>query len=545
MKNLLLLLIFGISVNFSVLAKQTTPELILYNGKIFTSDTKQPNAEAIAIRGERILAVGSNEEIKKLAGAKTRLINLQMRVVTPGFNDAHFHFMPDPKGFNLQFATLEPDWKETSAAIEAAVKQAPAGGWIFGNVGSTVALNEEVTRSALDKIAPNHSVLLRAFYGHGYIVNSRAMPLLQITDEEADPMGGHFERIAGSKKINGRFFEYAEWKPNRILANRVSDADAIKELKKMADEAIGFGITSMQIMSSMPVDRFAKLLVKADLPIRVRAIPFAMTSPTKRDLSEFQMLSKLNFPNSKVRASGIKWVLDGTPYERGAALRQPYQDRPDWRGRLNFPESEIPEMVRESLRFKQQILFHCAGDRTAELVLNALEAVGAGKIDWRQKRVRIEHGDGISGDLIERAKKLGVVVVQNPTHFSTVEMIYARYSPQTKFLTARSLIDAGIPFALGSDGAMNPYLNIMLAAINPARQGEAITREQAVKAYTFYSAYAEFGEQEKGTLTKGKLADVTVLSQNIFTAPVPELPKTQSILTIVGGKIVHDAKVLK
>ena len=313
----------------------------------------------------------------------------------------------------------------------------------------------------------------------------------------------------------------------------------------MADEAIGFGITSMQIMSSMPVDRFAKLLVKADLPIRVRAIPFAMTSPAKRDLSEFQMLSKLNFPNSKVKASGIKWVLDGTPYERGAVLREPYNDRPDWRGRLNFPESEIPEMVRESLRLKQQILFHCAGDRAAELVLDALETVGAGKIDWRQKRVRIEHGDGVSGDLIERAKKLGVVVVQNPTHFSIVETIYARYSPQTKFFTARSLIDAGIPFALGSDGAMNPYLNIMLAALNPARPGEAITREQAVKAYTFYSAYAEFGEQEKGSLTKGKLADVTVLSQDIFTAPVPELPKTQSILTIVGGKIVYDAKVLK
>lgn len=301
----------------------------------------------------------------------------------------------------------------------------------------------------------------------------------------------------------------------------------------------------MQIMSSMPIDRFTRLLVKADLPIRVRATPFAMTSPAKRDLSEFQMLSKLNFPNSKVKASGIKWILDGTPFERGAVLRQPYQDRPDWRGKLNFPESEIPEMVRESLRFKQQILFHCAGDRTVELVLDALEAVGAGKIDWRQKRVRIEHGDGVSGDLIERAKKLGVVVVQNPTHFSTVEMIYSRYSPQTKFLTARSLIEAGIPFALGSDGAMNPYLNIMLAAINPARPGEAVTREQAVKAYTFYSAYAEFGEQEKGSLAKGKLADLTVLSQDIFTAPVPELPKTQSILTIVGGKIAYDAKVLK
>jgi predicted amidohydrolase YtcJ len=132
--------------------------------------------------------------------------------------------------------------------------------------------------------------------------------------------------------------------------------------------------------------------------------------------------------------------------------------------------------------------------------------------------------------------------VQNPTHFSIVDIIYARYSPQTKFFTARSLIEAGIPFALGSDGTMNPFLNIMLAAIHPARPTEAITREQAVRAYTGGSAYAEFAENEKGTLTKGKLADLTVLSQDIFTAPVPELPKTESLLTIVGGKIIYDAR---
>ncbi len=541
MKNLILLLIFGIFVNLSVLAKQTAPDLILFNGEIFTSDTKQPNAEAIAIRGERILAVDSNDEIKKLAGAKTRLIDLQMRVVTPGFNDAHFHFMPDPKGFNLQFATLEPDWKETSAAIEAAVKQTPAGGWIFGSVGSTVILNEQVTRSALDKIAPNHPVLLRAFYGHGYIVNSQAMPLLQITDEEADPMGGRFERIAGSKKINGRFWEYAEWKPSRILAKQVSDADAVAELKKLAGEAVGFGITSMQIMSWMPIERFAKLLARADLPIRVRAIPFAATTAKKRDLSEFRMLSKLNFPNAKVKASGIKWVLDGTPYERGAALRQPYADRPDWRGRLNFSESEILKMVRESITFKQQILFHCAGDFCVETVLDALESVK--NVDWKTKRVRIEHGDGVRGDLIAHARKLGVIIVQNPIHFSEPELFQRRWG--TEMQPLRSLVEARIPVAFGSDGPMNPFLNIMFAAIHPGRPTEAISPEFSVRAYTSGSAFAEFAENEKGALTKGKLADLAVLSQNIFTAPIPDLPKTQSILTIVGGKIVYDAKVLK
>jgi predicted amidohydrolase YtcJ len=451
--------------------------------------------------------------------------------------------MPDPQGYHLQLKTLEPSRAQTLEAVKNAVEETPKGQWIFGSIGINVLSDKAADRFALDRIAPNHPVLLRAFYGHGYIVNSKAMPLLQFAEEEPDPMGGYFERVRNSRKINGRFWEYAEWKPNRILANQVSDADVIKELRKMADEAIGYGITSMQIMSSLRVDRFARLLAEADLPIRIRAVPFAMTSPTKRDLSEFQMLPKLKFQNAKVTIGGIKWVLDATPYERGAALRQPYNDRPDWKGKLNFPESEIAKMIRESLTFKQQILFHCAGDRCVEAVLDALENVR--NVDWKQRRVRIEHGDGVTGDLIERAKKLGVIVVQNPTHFSTVDMIYARYSPNTKFFAARSLIEAGIPFALGSDGPMNPFLNIMLAAIHPARPSEAITREQAVRAYTYESAYAEFAEAQKGTLTKNKLADLAVLSQNIFVAPMPELPKTNSILTIVNGKIVYNAKVLK
>lgn len=545
MKNLILLLLISIFISLSVSAQQNAPDLILYNGKIFTSDAEKPSAEAIAIRGERISAVGSNAEIKKLAGAKTRLIDLQMRVVTPGFNDAHYHVIPDPNGFDLQFSTLEPTWEEAKTAIEAAVKKVPAGTWIYAYVGSTIILNEQVTRHALDKIAPNHPVLLRAYYGHGHILNSKAMPLLQIADEEPDPLGGRFERVGSTKKINGRFWEYAEWKPNRILAREMPDAKVIEELKKTAAEAAGFGITSMQIMSFMPVDRFARLLVKADLPIRVRAIPFATTFQKSRDLSEFEMLSKLKFPNSKVTASGIKWVLDGTPIERGAAFRQPYDSSSDWRGRLNFPESEIIKMVRESLSFKQQILFHCAGDRTAEAVFDALDEVGGGKIDWKSKRVRVEHGDGVIEDLIPRAVKLGVIIVQNPTHFAQIEGVDNRPESLKKLTPLRSLIEAGIPVAIGSDGPMNPFLNIMLASIHPARPSEAITREQAVKAYTFYSAYAEFAEQEKGTLTIGKLADLTVLSQDIFTAPVPELPKTHSILTILGGKIVHDAKVLK
>jgi predicted amidohydrolase YtcJ len=546
MKTMVYFVLLGAVFSFSAaFAQESSADLILLNGKVFTADLDTPSAEAVAIRGERILAVGSSDEIKRLANAKTRLLDLQGRTVIPGINDAHFHFMPDPQGYRLQLKSQEPSWSETLEAVKSAVSQTPKGQWIFGEIGNRVLSEQEADRFALDRIAPEHPVLLRSYFGHGYIVNSRGMPLLQLVEEEPDPVGGHFERVGSSKQINGRFWAYAEWKPNRILVNQVSDAEAIEALRELTDEAARFGITSMQIMSSMSVDRFARLLVEADLPVRVRAMPFALTSPNGRDLSEFQMFSQLSFPNSKVTVSGIKWILDGTPFERGAALREPYNDRPDWRGRLLFPESEISEMVKESLRFNQQILFHCAGDQAVEAVFDALERTGGGNIDWREKRVRIEHGDGVSGDLIERAKRLGVVIVQNPTHFSLVDMIYARYSPDTKFFTARSLIEAGIPFALGSDGPMNPFLNIMLAAIHPARPGEAITREQAIRAYTFGSAYAEFAETEKGTLTKGKFADLAVLSQDILTVPVPELPATQSLLTIVSGKIVYDAAVLR
>jgi predicted amidohydrolase YtcJ len=298
----------------------------------------------------------------------------------------------------------------------------------------------------------------------------------------------------------------------------------------------------MQVFPSMPVERFARLLVRADLPIRVRAIPFSTTRPEGRDLSEIRQLGGLKFPQEKVTVGGMKWILDGTPIERGAALRRDYDDRPGWRGRLNFPETEIAAMVKESLDIRQQLLVHAVGDRTIQAVFDALDKYGA-KVDWGPKRVRVEHGDGLIDDLVPRARKLGVVVVQNPTHFSEPELFRRRWG--ARMCPLRSLIEAGIPVALGSDGPMNPFLNIMFATLHPYNPKEAMTREQAVRAYTHWSAFAEFAEGEKGIIGEGKLADLVVLSQDIFAAPAPELPKTGSVLTLVGGKIVYDAKVLK
>lgn len=542
MKRLVYILFISVLLPLGAYAQQAPADLILLHGKVFTGDLTKPSAEAVAIAGERIVAVGTSAEIERFAGAKTRRIDVQGRVVVPGFNDAHCHFGTLPKYVDLQFKTMEPSWEETRTVIEQAVKQTPPGIWIFGAVGGNVVLNEQVTRFELDHLAPNHPVWLSARTGHAYILNSKAIQLLQIAEEESDPMGGSYERVTGSNQINGRLWEYAEWKVDRILANQVPDEEAIKDLHKMVDEAVRFGITSIQVFPWMPIDRFARLLDNANLPIRVRAIPLSMTNPSGRDLSEIRQLGNLQVSQAKVTISGMKWILDGSPVERGAALRRDYSDRAGWRGKLNFPAGEIAAMVQESLDFKQQLLVHCTGDKAVEAVLDAMEKCDT-RADWGVKRVRIEHGDGVIDDLIPRARKLAVIIVQNPTHFSEPELFHRLWG--TNMMPLRSLMEAGIPIAIGSDGPMNPFLNIMFAATHPYNPKEAVPREQAVRAYTYGSAFAEFAENEKGTITKGKLADLVVLSQDIFAVTASELPETNSVLTIVGGQPVYDPGVLK
>jgi predicted amidohydrolase YtcJ len=214
---------------------------------------------------------------------------------------------------------------------------------------------------------------------------------------------------------------------------------------------------------------------------------------------------------------------------------------------LDFPPQEIRAILQEALQQNTQPLLHAVGDRSAEALLNEMEATG-GAATWSQRRLRVEHGDGLMPDLIPRAKKLGVIVVENPIHFTLGELLQRRYGPERTavFQPFRSLLDAGIPLVIASDGGpgapnLNPYLNLMLAAGYPGKPKESLSLEQALTAYTRTAAYAEFAEKDKGTLEPGKFADLAVLSQDIFKIPPPELPKTASLLTIVGGKIAYSS----
>jgi predicted amidohydrolase YtcJ len=229
--------------------------------------------------------------------------------------------------------------------------------------------------------------------------------------------------------------------------------------------------------------------------------------------------------HSDTKTDAVKWILDGTPLERNAALRnEPYAA--GGKGRLNF--KDFAPMVRAAAASKRQLLVHAVGDLAAETALKAFAQSPT------LVRPRIEHGDGVQRDLFPLVKSTGTVIVQNPSHFEA-----RPFFPRGDYQLLKSFLTAGIPIALGSDGPTNPYLNILLATERQNNPGEALTREEAVRAYTSGSAFAEMKEREKGTIAKGMLADLAVLSQNIFEVPPPALPDTQSVLTIVGGKVVY------
>jgi len=518
-------------------------DLILVNGKVFTADPTRPYAEAVAIRGERILAVGTSAQIAALAGVNTHRIDLQGHVTIPGINDAHYHFPSAPLGGHyLAFQSGDPSWQETQDALAEAAGKVPAGTWIFGYVDRTVLEKPEAHRFALDRHAPDHPVYLLRGGLIGGMVNTKAMRALEISEEAPDPLGGRYERVPGSMRISGKVFGYASYGVYIRLASRVPDADLVQGMQALADEAVRYGLTSIQVMTMLPAARYVRLLKKAHVPIRVRVIRFPLTTADGRDLTEGCDLPLRPAGQPLVTVRGTKWILDGTQLEWAAALRGTYRDRPDWSGWLRFSEREIASMVHETLQWDDQLLCHSCGDRPVELLFDAMEQVQ--DVDWAEKRVRIEHANGLAGDLIPRAHRLGVVVVQTPLLLAWVDLVRERYGLDTPFFPVRTLLEAGVPLAIGSDNLIDPYLNIRLLALHLIHPAEAITREQAVEAYTRGSAFAEFEEGDKGTLARGKLADIAVLSQDIFTVPLDALPGTQSILTLVGGKVVYDGKAL-
>jgi predicted amidohydrolase YtcJ len=527
-------LALAVCIVAQVCGAEPNPDLILYNGKIFTSNAAHPYVEALAIRGERISAAGDSVRIKALAGPRTKQIDLGGRTVIPGVNDAHYHIQPlwpsDPVLLNV--GGQDPKWDEVKEAISDAVKKSAKGTLIVAHIGLTIFHDPTIVRETLDELSSDDLVILLTMTGHAAILNSAALRSTGVREDQQDPLGGRYERTADGK-LTGVLREYAVQRMWRTLGLATGEAEAVGQLGRLFSQAVKLGVTSMQdLSSSIEPSRAVKLLEEAAVPIRVRIIRMPLTTIAGRDTQEGTSLPR--HPEHLITVSGTKWMVDGVPVENTFNPREENSlppGQPLTEARVHdgishlpmiFPQKEMETMLRESLARHDQALFHVSGYPAAAAMLEAMKTTGGSRV-WAGRRVRFEHGDGLFADLLPGAKEMGVVVVQNPTHHGPI----------------RSILKAGIPVALGSDGPINPYLNIMLACLDSR---ESITREEAVIAYTRTSAYAEFQEKEKGTLEPGKLADLVVLSQDIFNIPLPALPETVSVLTLVGGKIVYDAK---
>lgn len=524
---------------------------ILHHGKVFTADPAAPWAQAVAVEGREILAVGSDAAVLSLARAGTRLVDLGGRTVVPGLNDAHVHVL-DPGGVLVDSPAFIPGpgpaLGELLGDVAAAAGATPPGTWLYALVGSNITDDPTANRFALDVVSPDHPVRVRSWTGHGTILNTRALQVLGISEVAADPFAGSYEREPGSPVIDGILHEYAENDAQRRLYDLMPDAPLVGQYQGYAAAAVSVGVTTLQ---DLPVGlrqpRSAALLAAAALPLRVRSICFPLTPD-----EPCEGLGGDDDEDALVRFTGIKWITDGTPIERRAFLEEPYADLPGWYGVFNLPESGLLQILRRSRQGaprRSQILFHAVGDGAVASVLDGLEAT-APPGAWRARRPRIEHGDLITPADIQRAVAEGAVIVQNGTHLALPDVFHQRIAPQRypTIQPLRTLLDAGVPLALGTDAIgqfRTPWVDVMLTVIHPDQPSEAITVEEAVAAYTRGSAYAELQEHRKGTLAKGQLADLAVLSQDVFSLPDPGMiAGTSSVLTMVDGRVVFDAGVL-
>lgn len=501
-------------------------DLVLHNGKVWTGDPSSPTASAVAIDDGRITAVGNDADILALADAGARRIDLAGRRAVPGINDAHVHLGAWWQSSYLTLPSPDPDRAELEDALGTQPKD--GDGWLSASIGAKVLEDPGFTIASLDALQPTRPVILMAMTGHGTMVNSAARRALGI-DPGAPVPGGWYGKDADGN-FDGRLYEYAQWRM-RATQPPLPDAAEVTAIQAHAREALEAGTTSLQVMTMLPAARFVALWQQSGMPQRLRLIrlpiPAAFGDPV-----DGAGLPREVAGSPRIRVSGTKWILDGTPLEHGAALRSPYPGT-NTSGHLNFDEPQIEQLLREIIARDDQPLLHVSGDATAAAVLDAMAAVAPAEA-WRKRRLRMEHGDGLRGDLVARARDYGVVVVQNPSHFALAPNAFIAGNLLSGFL------DAGIPLALGSDGPPNPWLNMMWAMQVPyGSPRQALDRERVLRAYTAGSAYAEFAEDTKGRLAPGYVADLAVLSQDVLddAVPVEALPATTSLLTVIDGEI--------
>ena len=374
------------------------PDLILTNGRIFTSDTTELYVEALALKGGRITASGTTRAITKLATKKTKYLNLKGMLVVPGFNDAHNH-LPDCLTGNeipLNENAMDPSWQWILDTLQQLTKTTPRGQWILIPIGPTIANSSKDIRFDLDKITPGHPVRLLSWMAHVCIFNTLGLKKMGISETAPDPKGGFYDRLPDGKTLTGRAIEKNAYNPNtsyqRVAAMR-DEKKSVTQMQEMTKALLQFGITSYQNMcTGATAGDFIKIWQKAGLPFRLRLIRWGDLNPDGSLSIPGKELPKKISSLPLVTISGTKWLLEGTPDEEYAEQFEPYPDCPNWYGKMNYTMPEVEKMIREANNRHDQLMFHIIGDKSVGKLLDLMEQMN---VDWKPLRPRFEHADKI------------------------------------------------------------------------------------------------------------------------------------------------------
>lgn len=560
----MLLLVTTTLFGFSRLAEPA--DLVLINGKVVTVDSARPQAEAVAILGDKIAAVGTTREIEAYIGPRTRVIDLQGKLVIPGFIEGHGHFTGLGRSQMILDLTRARSWDEIVAMVADAAKKAKPGAWIFGrgwhqekwtrvpqpNVEG-VPLHHELSR-----VSPHNPVLLTHASGHAAFVNALALKLAGIDARTPDPPGGEIVRDKNGEPT-GMLRERAQGLVQaavaRVEAERSpEERQALRreEIRLAAEKALANGVTTFHDAGSsfQMIDLFKKLADEGQLAVRLYVMVRGETvEEMAKKLPQYRLIG---YGNGFLTVRAIKRQIDGALGPHGAWLLEPYADLPTSRGLALESVEDITRTAELAIEQGFQLNTHAIGDRANREVLNIYEAVFRRHPDKKDLRWRIEHAQHLHPDDILRFAQLGVIASMQGIHCTSdgpwvIKRLGEKRAREGAYVW-RKLWDAGVVVTNGTDTPVediNPILSFYATVTRRLADGstffpeQRLTREEALKSYTLNNAYAAFEEKIKGSLTPGKLADLVVLSRDIMTIPEDQIPGTEVIYTIVGGKIVY------
>ena len=522
-------------------------DLVLRGGRVWAGKGL-PVATALAARDGRVLAVGADAEVARWIGDSTKVVELAGRLAVPGFNDAHVHFLSG--GFGLLSVDLRPARDEADVArlLGAHARTLPRGTWILeGNWDHEAWPSKALpTRHVIDAATPDHPVFVQRLDGHMALANSVALRLAGVTGGTADPPGGTIVRDA-SGAPTGVLKDNAADLVARVIPEPSREMN-LRAARAALAEAARVGVTTVQDNSSVDaLPTYHELRARGELTARMHVWRYASAMPA---LVAAGIRSGLG--DEWIRLGALKILSDGSMGSGTAAFFEPYADDPKTSGLLLHPVPDLERMIAEADAAGFQLAVHAIGDRANSLVLDAFEKAARAN-GPRDRRFRIEHAQVVRKQDLPRFRALGVIASIQPSHciddmrWAEKRIGRARARDSYNF---RSFTAAGIPVAFGTDWyvePLDPRLGLYAAVTRELPAGgppggwfpeEKITLEEALDLYTRGSAYAEFAEAEKGTLERGRLADVVVFARDLFGVEPRAILTTPVDLTIVGGRIV-------